>query len=251
MEELRQRGADRGAPHLQFVDQQVLDVDVAGARGAGALFQLGGRQHRLVHQGVVLAAHPLRTQALAERHRQGVAQLAHAVQVHGGEGAAVAVVDELDHAQQLAVRRLQGRDQHRAGAVAGALVDPALELQLGRQPAQLGLVVDIGDRDHPARQRHETGHRAGRDRQAQVAERAQAGLDPGDDVVLLGRDRVQGEALAVEQVAEVHAQAEHDLLDVGGGVDAGGDLLQPGPEGQAPVGAGIGVVHRSSTSSPS
>jgi hypothetical protein len=149
--------------HPVLFDQHGLELDVAVARGARGLFQLGGRQHRFLHQGVVLAARALRFQALAEGHRQGFAQLLHAFHAAtGGKGPPPLVVDELDHAQQLAVPRDQRRHQHLAGAVAGALVDAALELQLGREPAQLGVVVDVGDVHGLARRRDEAGHRSRR-----------------------------------------------------------------------------------------
>ena len=83
------------------------------------------------HQRVILAAGRLRRfEALAERDQRP--QLAHTVQEHPGKRSAAAVVDELDHAQQLAAfDRQQRRDQHLAGPVAGTLVDPDQEVQFG------------------------------------------------------------------------------------------------------------------------
>jgi hypothetical protein len=74
------------------------------------------------------------------------------------------------------------------------------------------------------------GHVAGdalrADRQLQVAAGVQAGLDLGDDGAAVVVHRVQRQAVGVEQLADVLARLEHDLVDVLGGVDAGRDLLQ-------------------------
>ena len=64
------------------------------------------------------------------------------------------------------------------------------------------------------------------DRQLQVLEGVEAGLDLGDDRLLVLADRVDGQAVGVEQLADVRAHLEHDLVDVVGGVDLVGDHLQ-------------------------
>ncbi len=48
--------------------------------------------------------------------------------------------------------------------------------------------------------------------------------------------RVDGEAVGVEQRADVRAHLQHDLVDVAGGVDLVGDRLQLFLERQADVG---------------
>ena len=57
------------------------------------------------------------------------------------------------------------------------------------------------------------------DRQLQVLERVEAGLDLGDDRLPVLAYRIDGEAVGVEERAHVRAHLEHDLVDVVGGVD--------------------------------
>ncbi len=113
---------------------------------------------------------------------------------------------------------------------------------------QLRIVVDIGDVDGLAALRNVASDRLGVDRQLEVAEGGQPSLDLGDDVVLLMVHRVQREAVAVEQVAKFHTQVEHDLVQVVGGVDLGGDGLQLLEECQpqirfAEIGTDACIIH--------
>jgi hypothetical protein len=80
------------------------------------------------------------------------------------------------------------------------------------------------------------------DRQLQVLERVEAGLDLGDDRLLVFAYRVDGEPVRVEHRAHVRAHLEHDLVDVAGSVDLVGDRLELLLECQA--GADVGVRRR-------
>ena len=69
-EELRQRRADRGELDLEFLGQDVLDVDRLLARRARRKLELRRRYHRVADQEVVLCLEDLRLLALLERDRQ-------------------------------------------------------------------------------------------------------------------------------------------------------------------------------------
>jgi hypothetical protein len=64
------------------------------------------------------------------------------------------------------------------------------------------------------------------DRQLQVLEGIQAGLDLGDDRLLVLADGVDRQAVGVEQLADVGTDLQHDLVDIAGGVDLVRDQLQ-------------------------
>jgi len=105
------------------------------------------------------------------------------------------------------------------GAVAGALVDLLQEAQVRVDPAQLAVVVAVLDVDRLLGERGVAGDRVLGDRQLEVLERIEAGLDLGDDRLLVLAHRVDGEAIGIEKGADVRAHLEHDLVDVVGGVD--------------------------------
>ena len=54
VEELRQRGAQRGRRDLELGQQHFLDIDVLAARGARRQFEFLGRHHGIEDQAVVL-----------------------------------------------------------------------------------------------------------------------------------------------------------------------------------------------------
>jgi hypothetical protein len=105
------------------------------------------------------------------------------------------------------------------GSVAGALIHFLEEAQVGVERAQLGVVVHILDVDRLLRQRDVAGDGMLGNRQLEVLEGIQAGLDLGHDGLLILAHRVNGEAVGVEQGADVGAHLQHDFVDVVGGVD--------------------------------
>jgi len=239
-EELGQRRADRRDLDLELLGQHLLDVHRLLARLARGELELPGRQHRVGDQVVVLGLDQRRLLPLAEGDRQRLRQLGDAVLGERAERHARLVVDDLDDADQLLVLVVDDRrHQHLLGAVAGALVHLLQEAQVGVERLQLGVVVDVADVDRALGQRDEAGDRVLGHRQLQVLERVEAGLDLGDDRLLVVRDRVDRQAVGVEQHADVRAHLEHDLVDVGGGVDLVGDRLQLLLEGEPDVDVGL------------
>src|SRR5471032_228504 len=63
-------------------------------------------------------------------------------------------------------------------------------------------------------------------RQLQVLERIQPGFELGYDGLLVLAHRIDGEAVGVEQIANVGGHLKHDLVDVGSGMNLVGDVLQ-------------------------
>jgi hypothetical protein len=76
------------------------------------------------------------------------------------------------------------------------------------------------------------------DRQAQVLERIQAGLDLRNDRGLVLADRIDRQAVGVEQAADLAGQLQHDFVDVRGSVNLVGDDLEVLEESQAAVDIG-------------
>ena len=88
------------------------------------------------------------------------------------------------------------------------------------------IVIDIGQVQRRLAKGHIAGNALRRDRQLEVAAAAQAGLDLGNNRRTVLGDRIQREPVGVEQLADVLAGFQHDLLHVFGVVDARGDLVQ-------------------------
>ncbi len=226
-EELGERRADRRHLHLEFVGQHRLDVDGFLPRLARRQLELAGRQHRVGDQVVVLGLRELRLRALLESDADGLRELGHAFLGKRAEGHARLVVDDLDDADQLIRALLEDRrDQLLLGAVAGAFVDLLQEAQVRVDRAQLGVVVAVLDVDRLLGEGDVAGERVLGDRQLQVLERVEAGLHLGDDRGLVLADRVDRQAVGVEERAHVRAHLQHDLVDVVGGVNLVRDRLE-------------------------
>jgi hypothetical protein len=164
----------------------------------------------------------------------------HPVLGERAEGHASLVVDDLDDADQVLRLAVEDRrHQHLLGAVTGALVDLLQEAQVRIQRLQLGVVVDVPQVHGLLGERHVAGDGMLGDGQLQVLERVEAGLHLGDDRLAVFAHRVDGEAVGVEQHADVRAHLEHDLVDVRSSVDLVGDRLQLLLERQADTDVGL------------
>ena len=164
-------------------------------------------------------------QALAQGNGQRLAQLARAVFIEFAKGLAAAVVDDLEDAVQGAGVQ-DGRDQHLAGPVTGALVHFLEKTQRGVDFFQRIDVVNINNIEHPARQGYIAGNTLRADGQLQVVAGVQAGFDSGDDGAAVFADDIQRQPVGIEQPADVLADLKHDLRDVVGFVDPVGHPLQ-------------------------
>ncbi len=177
---------------------------------------------------------------MLERDRERLREFAHAFLGECAEGRAGFVVDDLDHADQLGAALLDDRRHELLlGAVSGALVDFLQEAQVRIDRLQFGLVVDVLDVGQLARQRDVARDRMLRDRQLEVLEGVQSGLDLRDDRLFVLAHRVDREAVGVEQLADVGTDLEHDLVDVAGGVDLVRDQLQLLLERELDVNVGL------------
>src|SRR5262249_33324342 len=216
-----------GKLDLELRGQDIFDVDRLFAAGGRAELELRRGDHRVGDQKIVLGLEYLGFLALLESDRERLAQLGHAFFGQLAEGDAGPVVDQLDHADQVAASGFRhGRHQHLLGSIAGALVDFLEETQVGVVSLQLALVVHVLQVEHLLRQGDEARDRVLGDRQLQILERVQAGLDLGDDALPVLAHGVDREPVGVEQGADVGADLEHDLVHVGRGVDLVGDRLQ-------------------------
>ncbi len=226
-EVLRQRLPDGRQLDLELVGQDRFHVDRFLARLARRKVELPGGQHRVGDQVVVLGLDQLRLLALAERDRQRLRQLGDAVLGQRTEGNAGLVVDDLDDADQLVAALLEDRrHQHLLGAVAGPFVDLLQEAQVRIDGPELAFVVDVLDVDRILGQGDVARHRMLGDRELQVLERVQARLDLGDDRLPVLADDIDGQAVGVEQGADVRAHLQNDLVHIVRGVDLVGDRLQ-------------------------
>jgi hypothetical protein len=246
----RGRCAEFGVAEAELLDQQVLGARPALARLAGGVGELLGGDTAIDHQrleartqapGLAVVAQEGDAERLCEPHQPLLGHL--------GEGFAVERVDELHDPEQAAgVGIADGRDQHLARVEAGAGVDLAAQREVRRDAAQLLVVVHVADIDQLAAERDEAGDAVLADRQADALHPAQPGLDPGDDRGPALLQRVDGEALGLEQRAQLGRELEHDLVGVLARMDAVGQRLQALEEGETVRdGAGHGGVHEDSS----
>src|ERR1019366_1146482 len=224
-EEFRQRLADGRQLYLELLYQHLLDVHRLLARRARGQLELRRRYHRVAHQEVVLGLDYLGFLPLPESDRQRLRQLGHALFHQRRKRHAGLVVDDLDDADQLFAFHYR-RHQHLFGAVAGALVHFLQKTQVGVDRLQLAFIVDIPDVNHLLGEGDIAADRVLGDRQLQVLEGIQSGLDLGHDGLLVLANDVNGEAIGIEQAADIGRNLEHDLVDVGSGMDLVGDVLQ-------------------------
>jgi hypothetical protein len=92
--------------------------------------------------------------------------------------------------------------------------------------AKLGVVVAVLDVDRLLGEGNVAGDGVLGDRQLQILEGVEAGLDLGNDRLLVLAYRVDRQPVGVEERADVGAHLEHDLVDVVGGVDLVRDRLK-------------------------
>jgi hypothetical protein len=119
-----------------------------------------------------------------------------------------------------------GGHQHLPGAVPGALVDLLEEGERRVDLLERLVVVDIGQVELLPAEGAIAGQALRRNGQLQVAAAVEAGFDLGDDRGAVFVDRVQGQAVGIEQLADVLAGLQHDLVEVLGIVDARRDIVQ-------------------------
>ena len=125
------------------------------------------------------------------------------------------------------VSAVQDRHHHHLlGAVAGTLVHLLEEAQGGVDALERLVVVDVGDVHQLLAVGRVAGDALRADRQLQVLAGVQARLDLGDDGGAVLVDGIEREPVGVEQLADVLARLEHDLVDVLGLVDLRRDQLQ-------------------------
>jgi hypothetical protein len=168
---------------LEFVDQNFLDGEILPSRGAGRQLQLLRGNDGIGHQEIIFRLDGGgRLAALGKGDGQGFAQALDALLGDRRKRSSRLVVDDLDDAQQLAVLRVDDRrHQHLLGPVAGALVHLLQEAQGRIDRLEFGVVIDVADVHRLLGQRDMAGDALVGDRQAQVLERIQAGLDLRND----------------------------------------------------------------------
>ena len=88
------------------------------------------------------------------------------------------------------------------------------------------LVIHVGQVQGLFAKGHIAGQALRRDRQLEVAAAVQAGLNLRHNGRAIGIDRIQGQPVRIEQLADILAGLQHDLLDVFGVMDARRDLVQ-------------------------
>ena len=163
--------------------------------------------------------------ALADGRGQRLAQLRDTFDVEFAERPVGLVVDDLQHSVQH-VAFQDGRDDHLLAAIARALVHFLEETQSGMDALERFVVIDIGDVEQLLAERHVARQALRTDGQLQFAAGVQPRLHLGDDGRVVLRHGVEGQAVGIEQLADVGADVQHELLDVVGGVDLGRDVLQ-------------------------
>jgi len=82
---------------------------------------------------------------------------------------------------------------------AGAGIDLAAQFEVGRDPPQLVVVIDVADVHQLATECDEAGDAVLADRQANALHAAETGLDAGDDGRPALLERIDREALGFEQ----------------------------------------------------
>ena len=164
--EAGQRLLDLRARDPHFLQQVAGGIGLGGGGIGQRPVQGIGGQGAGVHQAVPGGGPPVRARGqrgavqVGDGGGQQAADLVGGSNVGGGEGMAVAAVDDLEQAQQvLVVDDRQG--QHRAGAETAGLVPARVEAQARVDTPELGGVVDVGDVDRRARDRHEPGDAGG------------------------------------------------------------------------------------------
>ena len=229
-EKARQRGADVRRGNVVALQQQGLNGLAVLARHLHALRQLLCGEQSVGDQSVIAGGFAPRIHccflyALADRNGQCLAKLGDAIDFQLVEAALALVVDELQHALQHVA--FQNRcHQHFTCHVAGALVDFFQKGQRRMNLLERLGVIDIGQIDQLLAERDVAGDALRRDRQLQFPIAFEARLDLGDNGATVFIDRVQCQALGVEQPADILAGIEHDLLKILGFMDARRDLLQ-------------------------
>ena len=226
----RQRGANQRGRYLVAVEQQRLNRFGFKACCFKALRHLLRTDQALGHQAVVLGGLAPRQlgsflHALADGDGQGFAELRNAINLEFAKGLVALVVDDLQHAVQ-DVTLKNRRHQHLAGAVARALVNLFQEGQGGMNLLERLAIVDVGQIEQLLAEGNIACNALRRDRQLEFPTAFEASLDLGDDGAAVFIDGIERQPLGIEQLADVLAGFEHDLLKIFGFVDAGRDLLQ-------------------------
>ena len=135
-----------GMLHLELVEQDRFQVQILAA--GRALRRARSRPTRAPHSATrsrtcCATASLAAASAAAEGDGQRLGKLRDALVHHGQKGGRL-VVDDLDHADQVARLRIEyRRDQHLLGAVAGLVSTAFRKLQMRVVGLQLRVVVDI------------------------------------------------------------------------------------------------------------
>ncbi len=244
---MRERPAQLRRGDVHVGHEHLLNVHAVFAGLGHAPGQLVGRHHAIHHQpGVFRHRRPRhrlgRQHAVANGGRQRLAQLGHALLGQRRKSTAIARVHHLQHAHQVGPTQ-DGGHQHLVGAVARAAVHFFQKTQSWVDLPQGGLVVHVGNVEGFVRQGHIAGNALGRDGQLQVFGGVEPGFHAGNDGCFVVVQHIQGQAVGVEQAANVLAHLDHQLVQVVGVVDAGGDHLQIAEKPGLGVHARTGCVH--------
>src|SRR6266446_902316 len=111
-------------------------------------------------------------------------------------------------------------------AITGALVDFLEEAQVRVVRLELALVVHVLQVEHPLRQSDVPCDRVFGDRQFQVLEGVEAGLDLGNDRLFVLSHGIDRQPVGVKEGTNVGADFQHDFVHVARGVDLVGDGLE-------------------------
>ena len=162
---------------------------------------------------------------VVERDAEDLGELLGRLLVFGRERPAIALVDELQDAQQVLLEQ-DGCGQDLAGAEVTRLVPAGVELQVRMKAGELGGIVRVLDVRGLAAQGRESGDGAERLGDPDLLDLG-AGLDQREQFLVLGVEGEDRDALGVHEVEHLVLDVDEDVLDAAGRVDGIGDLDQP------------------------
>jgi hypothetical protein len=227
VEELREGAADLLLGDLVVLDQDLGDVELVDARIADRVLQVLLGDEPLVHEQAVLRRLVAAGGAMlvVESDAQDLGELLGRLLVLGREGPAAALVDELQDAQQVLLEQ-DRRGQDLAGAEVARLVPARVELEVRMKAGELAGIVGVLDVRGLAAQGREAGDGPEGLGDADLLDLG-AGLDQREQLLVLGVEGEDRDALGLHEVRHLVLDVDEDVLDAAGRVDGVGDLDQP------------------------
>ena len=240
-----QRLSDGPRLDLELLDQRGFQRHALAPRRTLCKVQLARGNHGTGDKIIVFGScHRRRLLPLRQRHCESLRQARSTLLSHRRERGVCLAIDELHDTNQVARWRIDNRhDQHLFGAIAGALVDLLQESHARAVTFELHFVVNVVDIHGLLVGGNIASDALVSDRQTQILEGIQPRFDLGDDALLVLPKRRYGQAIGIEQLADILRQLQHDFVGVGCRMDFGGNCLEVLEEDQATVHvAGTGIL---------